>query len=64
MTIKTKLSLGLGFLFLIIFALAAFCSSHVGKLAQETDNILKDNYSSLVYSRNMSTASIMTMRCI
>jgi NtrC-family two-component system sensor histidine kinase KinB len=53
MTIKTKLSLGLGFLFLIIFALAAFCSSHVGKLAQETDNILKDNYSSLVYSRDM-----------
>jgi hypothetical protein len=27
MTIKTKLSLGLGFLFLIIFALAAFCSN-------------------------------------
>ena len=56
MTIKTKLSLGLGFLFLIIFALAAFCSNHVGKLAKETDNILKDNYNSLVYSRNMISA--------
>jgi hypothetical protein len=56
MTIKTKLSLGLGFLFLIIFALAAFCSNYVGKLAKETDNILKDNYDSLVYSRNMISA--------
>jgi hypothetical protein len=56
MTIKTKLSLGLGFLFLIIFALAAYCSNHVGKLAKETDNILKDNYNSLGYSRNMISA--------
>ncbi len=56
MTIKTKLSLGLGFLFLIIFTLAAYCSSHVGKLARETENILKDNYNSLVYSRDMSSA--------
>jgi hypothetical protein len=53
MTIKTKLSLGLGFLFLIIFTLAGFCSYYVGKSAQEADNILKDNYNSLVYSRNM-----------
>jgi hypothetical protein len=56
MTIKTKLSLGLGFLFLIIFALAAFCSNHVGKLAKETDNILRNNYNSLVYSRDMFSA--------
>jgi len=53
---KNKALMGLGFLFLIIFALAAFCSNHVGKLAQETDNILKDNYNSLVYSRNMISA--------
>jgi hypothetical protein len=53
MTIKTKLTLGLGFLFVIIFTLAGFCSYYVGKLAQESDNILKNNYKSIVYSRNM-----------
>jgi hypothetical protein len=53
MTLKTKLSLGLGFLFLIILTLAAFCSFYVGKLGQESDNILKDNYYSIVYSKNM-----------
>jgi two-component system, NtrC family, sensor histidine kinase KinB len=56
MTLKTKLSLGLGFLFLIIFILAAFGSYCVEKLAQESDNILKDNYDSIVYSKNMSSA--------
>lgn len=56
MTIKTKLSLGLGFLFLIIFTLAGYCAVHVGKLARETDNIFKDNYKSLGYSRNMIDA--------
>jgi hypothetical protein len=56
MALKTKLSLGLGFLFLIIFALAAFCSYYVGKSGQEADNILKDNYNSIVYSRNMLSA--------
>jgi hypothetical protein len=56
MVIKRKLSLGLGFLFLIIFALAVFCSFYIQKLSQEADNILKDNYNSLVYSRNMISA--------
>ena len=53
MTLKTKLILGLGFLFFIIFALAVFCSYYVGTLGQESDNILKDNYHSIVYSKNM-----------
>lgn len=53
MTLKKKLILGLGFLFLIIFILAAFCSYSVGRLGQESANILKDNYDSLVYSRNL-----------
>jgi hypothetical protein len=53
MILKTKLSWGLGFLFLIIFTLALFCSYYVGRLGQEADNILKDNYNSIVYSRNM-----------
>jgi two-component system, NtrC family, sensor histidine kinase KinB len=53
MTLKTKLIIGLGFLFLIIFTLVGFCSYYVGRLGQESENILKANYDSLVYSRNM-----------
>ena len=53
MVLKTKLSMGLGFLFLIIFALAFFCSYYVEKLSDEADSILKNNYDSIVYSRNM-----------
>jgi NtrC-family two-component system sensor histidine kinase KinB len=53
MTLKTKLSWGLGFLFLIIFTLVGFCSYYVGKLSMESENILKDNYNSIVYAKNM-----------
>jgi NtrC-family two-component system sensor histidine kinase KinB len=56
MVLKTKLSLGLGLLFLIILALAGFCSYHVERLARDAENILKDNYNSLVYSKNMFSA--------
>jgi hypothetical protein len=53
MILKTKLSWGLGFLFLIIFTLVGFCSYYVGSLGRDADNILKDNYNSIVYARNM-----------
>jgi len=53
MVIKKKLSLGLGFLFFIIFALVVFCSYYIGKLSQEAGHILRDNYNSLIYSKNM-----------
>jgi hypothetical protein len=56
MVLKTKLSIGLGFLFAIIFALAFFCSYYVGKLSEEADSILKNNYDSIVYSNNMLSA--------
>jgi hypothetical protein len=56
MVLKVKLSLGLGFLFFIIFALAFFCSYYVSKLSSEAESILKDNYDSIVYSRNMISA--------
>ena len=56
MTLKKKLSFGLGFLFLIIFVLATVCSYYIGKLSQDAENILKDNYQSLVFSRNMIAA--------
>jgi hypothetical protein len=56
MVLKTKLSLGLGGLFFIIFALAFFCSYYVSKLSRDAESILKDNYNSIVYSRNMISA--------
>jgi two-component system, NtrC family, sensor histidine kinase KinB len=61
MVVKKKLSLGLGFLFFIIFVLTIFCSYYIGKLSQEAGNILKDNYNSLVYSKNM-TSSLENLR--
>jgi hypothetical protein len=56
MTLKKKLTLGLGFLFLIIFVLVIFYSYYIGKLSNDAENILKDNYKSLVYSKNMISA--------
>jgi NtrC-family two-component system sensor histidine kinase KinB len=56
MTLKKKLSLGLGFLFLIILVLVIFYSYYIGKLSRDAENILKDNYKSLVYSQNMISA--------
>jgi len=56
MTLKKKLSLGLGFLFLIIFVLAFVFSYYVGELSRDAENILKDNYKSLVFTKNMTAA--------
>lgn len=48
--------MGLGVLFLIIFTLALFCSYYVDKLSAEAEGILRNNYDSIVYTRNMMTA--------
>jgi hypothetical protein len=56
MVLKTKLSIGLGFLFAIIFALAFFCSYYVDKLSEEADSVLKNNYDSIVYTNDMLSA--------
>jgi NtrC-family two-component system sensor histidine kinase KinB len=56
MILKTKLSLGLGFLFMIILSLAVFCTYYVAQSSQDAENILKNNYDSIVYSRNMLSA--------
>jgi hypothetical protein len=56
MTLKKKLTLGLGFLFLIIFVLVFFYSYNIGRLSNDAENILKDNYQSLVYAKNMISA--------
>jgi len=56
MTLKKKLTLGLGFLFLITFVIVIFYSYYIGKLSLDAENILKDNYKSLAYSKNMISA--------
>ena len=56
MSLRTKLTVGLGFLFLIIFGLVIYGSFEIQQLAKASDNILKDNYASLVYCKNMLLA--------
>jgi NtrC-family two-component system sensor histidine kinase KinB len=56
MSLRMKLTIGLGFLFIIIFALAIYSSLKIQELSRDADNILKDNYASLVYCKNMLLA--------
>jgi hypothetical protein len=56
MSLRTKLTAGLGFLFLIIFGLVLYNSYEIQQLSKDADNILKDNYASLVYCKNMLVA--------
>jgi two-component system, NtrC family, sensor histidine kinase KinB len=56
MTLNKKLTLGLGFLFIIIFTMEIFCSYYIQKLSRESENILRDNYNSIVYSKKMAIA--------
>lgn len=53
MRIKTKLNLGVGLLFLLIFILAMVSAYSVFSIKKDTGNILKANYNTLEYSRNM-----------
>jgi hypothetical protein len=53
MKLASKISFGLGFLFLIIFTLCIFSSFYIQKLSGEANNILKDNFNSLIYAKNM-----------
>ena len=56
MTLKKKLTLGLGFLFVLIFTLVIFCSYYIQKLSGESEDILRNNYDSIVYSKKMFLA--------
>ena len=56
MKIKTKLSLSVGLLFLLIVLLAAIGIRHINKLSDDTKNILVANYNTLDYSRKMMIA--------
>ncbi|MBC7426763.1 MAG: HAMP domain-containing protein [Bacteroidia bacterium] len=56
MKIKTKLTLGVGLLFLLIILLSVVGAKYINELKNDTENILIANYNSLEYSRNMLIA--------
>lgn len=56
MKIKTKLTLGVGLLFVMITLLTVLSSVYINRLSDNTNNILADNYNSIVYSRQMLIA--------
>ncbi|MFZ6664746.1 ATP-binding protein [Peijinzhouia sedimentorum] len=56
MKIKTKLTLGIGLLFLMILLLSIVSARHLYMLKSDTENVLIDNYRTLEYSRNMLIA--------
>lgn len=56
MKIKTKLTLGVGLLFILIILLSLVGGIYLNLLKKETENILTANYNSLRYSRNMLAA--------
>ncbi len=56
MSVKTKIRLGLLFLLAIIFLLAGAGSYYINRLADESKDILKDNYNTLQYTKNMIEA--------
>ncbi len=53
MKIKTKLTLGVGLLFILIILLSIVAAKYIHDLKDDTDNILVANYSSLQYCNSM-----------
>jgi nitrate/nitrite-specific signal transduction histidine kinase len=53
-SIRTRFTLGMIFLFIIISVLAVFSGYYLNKLTDKTSAILKENYLSVVYAREMS----------
>lgn len=53
MKIKTKLNLGIGFLFTLIILLAFLSIKQINSLSTASENILKDNKETIGYTKNM-----------
>lgn len=53
MNIKTKLQLGFGFLFLLVMLICGISIFYINHLASASKLIIKDNYETIAYSRNM-----------
>lgn len=56
MKTKTKLNLGVGLLFVLILILSLVSAYYIFLIKKDTENILKANYNTLEYSRNMLTS--------
>jgi PAS domain S-box-containing protein len=56
MRLKTKLSLGLVFLFVVILLFGILGIVNINRLSNDANQVLKNNYESLVYSDNMLKA--------
>ncbi|MCL3853987.1 MULTISPECIES: ATP-binding protein [Parabacteroides] len=54
--IKTKLIYGIGLLFVMIVLLGGLAVKNIHNMSVDTQNILADNYNSLLYSRRMLSA--------
>jgi two-component system, NtrC family, sensor histidine kinase KinB len=53
-SIRTRFNTGMIFLFLIILLLSVFSGYYLNKLSQKNSAILKENYLSMVYAREMT----------
>lgn len=53
LNIKAKLTYGIGFLFVMIVLLGGLAIKNTHDISKDTQNILVDNYNSLLYSRRM-----------
>ncbi|HEY8937670.1 MAG TPA: ATP-binding protein [Cyclobacteriaceae bacterium] len=53
MSIKTKVTLGVVFLFTVILTIAGLGLYYLKELAQDSENILKDNYETLEYTKHI-----------
>jgi len=56
MKLKTKLSFGLSFLFVVILTFGILAIFYINRLSDDSKKILKNNYESLVYCNNMLKA--------
>lgn len=56
MKLKTKLTLGVGLLFILIVLLSVIGSVYINKLKSDTEKILNANYNSIEFSKNMLLA--------
>jgi len=54
LSIRTKFALGMIFIFIIILVLLGFSAFYMNKLSNKTSAILKENYLSVVYAREMN----------
>jgi len=56
MTIKNKLRAGIGFLFLMASVSSGLADYYLTRLSNDSKDILKDNYRSLIYAKNINQA--------